>query len=66
MKSPNMITRIIAKKDLQDMLKACRAASLSVEKLDAGYQVHAGEVLVLKAMNGHNGYLTRMADNLFS
>lgn len=64
------ITRKIPKKNLQAMIKACRAAKLNVVKTNMGYKVYAGKVTdenknVLTAMIGRNDYLVTMADNLF-
>ena len=60
-----MISRIIAKKDTQEMIKALRAAGLTVTRLDSGYECYHNEKLVFKAMQGNNGYLVRMLEGLF-
>ena len=61
-----MITRIVSKKETQKMIKALRDAGFPVQKLDAGYQlVTKDDVTLFKAMNGNNGYLVRMVEDLF-
>ncbi len=65
-----MITRTVAKKEVQKMLTALRDAGLKVNKLNGGYEVKAygpdsAEVVIFKAMNGRGNYLVRMVDNLF-
>lgn len=63
-----MISRVIAKAEVQKMLKALRSAGcFTVTKLDAGYEVtHKKAGVVFKAMQGNNGYLVRMAEDLFN
>ena len=65
--SDKMIARVISKKEVQKMLTALRDSGLfEVTKLDAGYEVtHKKQGVVFKAMQGHNGYLVRMHQNLF-
>lgn len=65
-----MIARIYTKPQVQSMLKAMRKVKgFTIEKLKSGYKVTYktvdGEKLVFKAMNGHNSYLVRHAENLF-
>ena len=62
-----MVSRVIAKKEVQKMLKVLRDTGLfTVTKLDAGYEVtHKKAGVVFKAMQGHNGYLVRMVEDLF-
>ena len=66
-----MIARIYTKPQVQSMLKAMRKVKgFTVEKLKSGYKVTYKTVdgedkLVFKAMNGHNSYLVRHAENLF-
>lgn len=59
------ISRVIQKKIVQDMIKTLREAGLCVEKINGGYECDVKGVMVFKAMNGSNGYLVRMADDLF-
>lgn len=64
-----MVSRVISKSNLQAMLKACRFAGLKVVLHDDGgskrYTVHAGDELVLQALNGSRSYLVRLNSNLF-
>lgn len=60
-----MISRIWTKRQTQAAIKALRDASLTVDKLNGGYEcVHGGKT-VFKAMIGHNGYLVRYEPELF-
>ena len=60
-----MITRVIAKAETQKMIKALRAAGLTVEKNGMAYTCEVKGRVVFKALNGQRGYLVRMAENLF-
>ena len=65
----NMIVRVISKPAVQEMLKALRQApGLDVQRIENGYAVthKPTGTLLFKAMNATNGYLVRMADNLFA
>jgi hypothetical protein len=65
----NMIVRVISKPEVQEMLKALRQApGLDVQRIENGYSVthKPTGTLLFKAMNATNGYLVRMADNLFA
>lgn len=53
------------KRDFQAMLRSVKKQGLDITKLDAGYTVHAGAVLVIKAMKGTRGYLVRTVNGLF-
>lgn len=60
------ISRVISKSETQLMIKALRGAALEVQKLDAGYVCfNKNGCLLFKAMRGNNGYLVRMASDLF-
>ena len=56
---------IWAKRDFQAMLKAVKQQGLDVTKINSGYTVHDGGVLVIKAMTGAQGYLVRTVKGLF-
>jgi len=59
-------SRIWSKSDFQEMLKAVRKQGFIVSKIDSGYTMHANNgVLLLRAMNGRNGYLVRQVCDLF-
>ena len=61
-----IISRQIAKPNVQAMIKALRGAGLTVAKLKNGYECFNDQgVLLFKAMNGNHDYLVRMQDNLF-
>lgn len=67
----NIVTKVIDKRNFQNILKVFRRDDdFIVTKLLAGYTVHlnaAGtNIMVLKAMNGSRGYLTRHVDGLIS
>ena len=47
------------------MVKALRDDGFPVQKLGAGYQLVGDNVTLFKATNGNNGYLVRMAEDLF-
>ena len=70
-KKMNIVSRVIAKRDMQGILSQLRKNELfTVEKLDSGYHAFyttpkGNKFLVLKAMNGGDGYLTRFDSNLF-
>jgi hypothetical protein len=61
-----MISRIISKSETHKMIKALRAAGLQVDKIEGSYECKIKNTLVFKAMPGNNGYLIRMAENLFN
>ena len=61
----NKISRIVAKTEVQKMIKALRGSGLTVDKIEGGYVCEARRKIIFKAMNGSNGYLVRMADDLF-
>jgi len=64
----NMVVRVISKPEVQEMLKALRQApGLDVQKITNGYTVthKPTGTLLFRASNATNGYLVRMADNLF-
>ena len=76
MNSSNMITRLVPKKDTQQMIKALRSAKLNVLR-DSGGMYHCdipaknkdgSETLMrlFTAMPGRNGYLIRMQKDLFT
>jgi hypothetical protein len=63
-----MIARVVSKKNTQAMIKALRAAGLTVSKISSGYECFGGstgELLLFRAMIGNNGYLIRMRADLF-
>ena len=60
-----MIARIVSKKETWEMIKALRDAGFPVQKLAVGYQLVEDDVTLFKATNGSNGYLVRMAEDLF-
>ena len=62
-----MISRVIAKRDVQGMIKALRAAKFEVTKDDGGmYRCEAGKHgVIFQAMPGRSGYLVRMLEDLF-
>jgi len=60
-----VISKVIMKRDFQSILKTLKDSGFTVTKLDAGYTVHNDRVLVLKAMQGSQGYLVRMFEHLF-
>ena len=61
-----MIARMIPKQDVQQMIKALRAAGLDVDKQNGIYVCeHPQNGLLFKAMPGNNGYLVRMRSDLF-
>jgi tRNA A58 N-methylase Trm61 len=61
---------VVAKKLMQQILRDMRHNGFIVTKLDAGYTVHQAmadqHVLVLKAMNGTRGYLTRYVEQVLT
>ena len=59
------ISTVLPKREVQAMIRALRDAGLNVEKTDSGYSCEAKGQTVFKAMTGSQGYLVRMADNLF-
>lgn len=62
-----IVSRILPKRTVQLMLKGLRNGGLSVKKLDNGYECIAHDgTLLFRAMNGKNGYLVRMQDDLFA
>jgi len=61
------VTRIWTKPQTQQVFKQLRAAGLTVNKINNGYEVVNGNnVLFLKAMNGTNSYLIRSVDFLLN
>jgi hypothetical protein len=65
----NMIVRVISKPEVQKMLTGMRQApGLDVQKITNGYTVthKPTGTLLFRASNATNGYLVRMADNLFA
>ena len=66
------ITKVLPKREVQNMIKVIRSGGLKVKKIDGGYICKAigpGQkepVEVFKAMSGNNSYLVRMVDNLFA
>jgi hypothetical protein len=65
------ITRVLPKREVQNMIKAIRSSGLKVKKIDGGYICKAishenKPIEIFKAMHGNNGYLVRMVDNLFA
>jgi len=65
---PQFASRVVAKKDLQGILKAMRKhPSMSVEKISGGYKVTDNEGrLALKAMTGNYAYLVQFNKSWFS
>lgn len=64
----NMVARVVSKRNTQAMIKALRAAGLTVSKINSGYECiggSTGELLLFRAMIGNNGYLIRMREDLF-
>lgn len=62
-----MIVRAVSKKNTQAMIKALRAAKLTVTKCDNGiYECKQGDVLLFAAMPGRLNYLVRMRADLFA
>lgn len=61
-----MISRVISKPETQKMIKALRASGLTVDKINNGYECKHINGYIFKAMNGNNGYLVRMASDLFA
>ena len=60
-----MFSRILTKKDTQAAIKELRSIGVTVDKIESGYvATYQGEV-IFKAMNGHRGYLVRMAKGIF-
>ena len=65
----NMVVRVISKPEVQEMLKGLRQApGLDVQRIETGYTATPKPpgTRRFKAMNATNGYLVRMADNLFA
>ena len=63
----NYISRIFSKPEFQVMRKALLSQDMPIVKIDNGYEmINKNGVLLLRAMNGRNGYLVRMVDNLFA
>ena len=61
------VTRIWTKRQTQQVFKQLRAAGLTVNKINNGYEVvNDNNVLFLKAMNGTNSYLIRSVDFLLA
>ena len=66
------ITKVLPKREVQNMIKAIRSSGLKVKKIDGGYICKAVNpdqkepITVFKAMHGNNSYLVRMVDNLFA
>ena len=58
-------TRLMAKKDFQQLRNDFKAQGFPVLKIDSGYILHLGDTLLLKAMNGSRGYLVRYKADLF-
>ena len=66
MKNPEMISRVINKKETQQMIKALRDAKLPIKKIESGYELKTkDDIILFKAMIGSNGYLVRYAKELF-
>jgi hypothetical protein len=48
---------------MQQILKDLRAVGITVNKVNSGYEaVNKNNVLLLRAMNGHNSYLVSAVD----
>jgi len=69
----NVKTKVITKKVFQGMLKELRRNGFAVSKTEdkAGYIVQTttpkgSTIMVLKAMNGHSGYLARYEEKLLN
>ena len=57
------VTRIWTKPQMQQILKDLRAVGITVNKVNSGYEaVNKNNVLLLRAMNGHNSYLVSAVD----
>lgn len=61
-----LASTVIAKKNFQAILKSFRQGGFTVSKVDSGYTVHSGRVLVAKAIVGHSGYLVNSMEGLIS
>lgn len=60
-------SRLWPKRAFQDMLTDVRRQGLTVTKLDGGYEMtNNNGVLLLRAMQGNNGYLVRAIADLFT
>ena len=61
------MVRQLSKPNTQKILRDLKAAGYTVTKKSQGfYKVTDGDEEVLSAMVGHNGYLLRFKDDLFS
>ena len=65
----NMVARVVSKVNTQGMIKALRAAGLTVDRHADGHYTctggSTGTLLLFRAMPGRNGYLIRMREELF-
>lgn len=63
----NSRTRLIPKREFQVLLKHLRANGYKVDKSTTGaYVVYDDNVMILKALNGNNAYMTRMSADYFA
>jgi len=67
MSNTQMIVRAVPKKNVQGMIRALRAAKLTVTKDSLGmYNCKQNDTLLFAAMPGRLNYLVRMRADLFS
>lgn len=64
-KMSEMIVRVLPKRDVQKRIKALRDAGLTVNKKGPIYECRLDDMMLFTAMNGRNGYLVRMREDLF-